>query len=110
MGMANLVGRMPGMAEMMSKDEDPELLMSRIGQMIDAMTEEERTNPDIIDDERRSRIAENSGTQPGDVKEFLAQFGHVRTLMREMARMSFWQRLKLISRIKRPPRFPGQGY
>ena len=68
----------------------------QIRQMIDAMTDEERSNPDLIDSSRRTRIATNSGTDPQEVEKFLAQFHQVRALMRQMASMSLWQRIKLI--------------
>jgi signal recognition particle GTPase len=64
--------------------------------MIDAMTDEERTNPDLITNSCLSRIAASSGSQPEDVERFLAQFHQVRALMLHMAGMSFWQRLKMV--------------
>jgi signal recognition particle subunit SRP54 len=61
------------------------------------MTKEERRNPDVIDGERRRRIARGSGTEPHEIKQFLHQFGQIRTLMRQMASMSIWQRLKMVT-------------
>ena len=46
--------------------------------MIDSMTKEERRNPDIIDINRRRRIAAGSGTEPHEIKQFLGQFDQVR--------------------------------
>jgi signal recognition particle GTPase len=65
-------------------------------QMIDAMTDEERSDPDLIDSSRRTRIATNSGTEPREVEEFLAQFHQVRAVMRHLAGMSLWQRFKMV--------------
>jgi signal recognition particle subunit SRP54 len=104
MGMKDLLGRLPGTSEMVSGDEDPDVALNRIRQIIGAMTAEERSNPDIIDSSRRSRIATSSGTQPSDVEEFLAQFGQVRALMRQMASMSLWQRIKMILGFGKLPR------
>jgi Signal peptide binding domain len=78
MGMKNLLGHMPGLAEMVSDEKDPELAFSRIRKMIDAMTDEERSNPDLIDSRRRSRIATSSSTHPQEVEQFLAQFHQAR--------------------------------
>jgi signal recognition particle subunit SRP54 len=64
--------------------------------MIDAMTDEERSNPDLIDSSSRERIAASSRTNPNDVEQFLNQFYHVRALARQMAKMSIWQRLKMV--------------
>ena len=103
MGMKDLLGRLPGTSEMVSHDEDPNVALNRIRQIIDAMTDEERSNPGIIDSSRRSRIARSSGTQPNDVEQFLAQFDQVRVLMRQMASMSLWQRLKMITGFGKLP-------
>ena len=67
----------------------------QIRQMIDAMTDEERSNPDLIDSSQRTRIATNSGMDPQEVEKFLAQFHHVRAVVREVAGWSLWQRLKM---------------
>jgi signal recognition particle GTPase len=53
--------------------------------MIDAMTDEERSNPDLITSSCLSRIAASSGTHPQEVGKFLAQFRQVRALMRRHA-------------------------
>jgi signal recognition particle subunit SRP54 len=108
MGMTCLIGRMPGLSAMMAKEETPELSLERVRRIIDAMTDEERTHPEMIDESRRARIAAGSGTQPSDVEEFLAQFDQVRTLMREMAGMNLWRRLKLVVGIGKRRGFGGR--
>src|SRR5207253_2316761 len=80
----------------------------RIQGMIDSMTKQERRNPDVIDINRRRRIAAGSGTEPHDVKQFLNQFDQIRTLMRQMANMSIWQRLKMVTGLGKAGMFqPG---
>lgn len=95
MGMTDLIPGVPGLAEMLSEGEDPEVAMSRIRSMINSMTEEERNKPDIIDSEGRARIAKNCGIEALEVEGFLAQFKELREFMRQAAGMSFWQRVKL---------------
>jgi signal recognition particle subunit SRP54 len=108
MGMKDLIGRMPGMAEMIPEGEDPEESIGRIQGMIDAMTKEERRDPDMIDMSRRRRIATGSGTEPHEIKQFLAQFDQVRTLMRQMAKMSLLQRMKMMTGLSKAGAFnPG---
>jgi len=51
----DIIGTMPGMSDMVPAGEDPEASMRRIRGMIDSMTLEERTNPDILDQGRRRR-------------------------------------------------------
>jgi len=97
MGMRDVISRMPGMSEMIPEGEDPEKALTRIQGMIDSMTKEERRNPDVIDINRRRRIAGGSGTEPHEVKQFLNQFNQIRTLMRQMAKMSMWERVKMMT-------------
>jgi signal recognition particle subunit SRP54 len=93
----DVLGSMPGMSDMIPDGEDPEVAFRRIQGMIDSMTKEERRNPDVIDIGRRRRIAAGSGTEPHEIKQFLTQFDTVRTMMRQMARMSIWERVKMVT-------------
>jgi signal recognition particle subunit SRP54 len=107
-GMKDLIGRMPGMAEMIPEGEDPEVALKRVSGMIDSMTKKERANPDMIDTPRRRRIASGSGTQPHEVNQFLKQFEQTRALMRQMMQMSLWQRMKMITGLGKAGAFmPG---
>jgi len=108
MGMKNMVQMMPGMSEMVPEGEDPEEALKRVQGMIDSMTKKERNDPDIIDLNRRRRIAAGSGTQPHEVKQFIGQFEQVRTLMTQMARMSIWERIKMVTGLGKAGAFmPG---
>jgi signal recognition particle subunit SRP54 len=100
-GVRDLVARMPGMSEMIPEGEDPDVAFRRIQGIIDSMTEKERRDPDMIDISRRRRIAAGSGTEPHEIKQFLNQFGQVRTVMRQMANMSIWQRIKMVTGLSK---------
>jgi signal recognition particle subunit SRP54 len=95
--MKDILASMPGMGDMIPEGEDPEVALKRIRGMIDSMTREERRNPDVIDLSRRRRIARGSGVEPHEIKQFLGQFDQVRTLMRQMAKMSIWDRMKMVT-------------
>ncbi len=97
----DIMSSMPGMGDMIPAGEDPEESFRRIQGMIDSMTKEERRNPDIIDLNRRRRIAAGSGVEPHDIKQFLGQFQPVRDLMRKMAKMSMWERLKMVTGLSK---------
>lgn len=97
MGMKDMISRMPGMSEMIPEGEDPEAALKRVQGMIDSMSKKERADPDIIDTPRRRRIAKGAGVEPHEVNQFLKQFGQVRVLMKQMASMSLWQRLKMVT-------------
>jgi signal recognition particle subunit SRP54 len=107
-GMKDMIGSLPGFSEMIPEGEDPEEALGRIQGMIDSMTKEERRNPDVIDGNRRRRIARGSGTEPSDVKQLLVQFDQVKTVMRQMAQMSFLDRIKMITGLGKAGAFmPG---
>jgi signal recognition particle subunit SRP54 len=106
--MKDLLGQMPGMSELVPEGEDPEEAIGRLQGMIDSMTKEERRNPDVIDISRRRRIAAGSGTEPHEIKQFLGQFEQVRVIMRQMAQMSIWERIKMVSGMSKMGAFmPG---
>jgi signal recognition particle subunit SRP54 len=109
--MRELIASMPGgLSQMIPEGEDPEKAIKRIRGMIDSMTREERRNPDVIDINRRRRIAAGSGTEPHEIKQFLTQFEQVRGIMRQMARMSIVERIKMMTGLSKMGAFlPGSN-
>jgi signal recognition particle subunit SRP54 len=97
MGVKDLIGRMPGMSEMIPPGEDPEQALKRVQGIIDSMTKKEKDDPDIIDQSRRRRIAEGSGVEPHEIKQFLTQFDQVRAMMKMMSEMSIFEKMKMMS-------------
>jgi signal recognition particle subunit SRP54 len=95
--MKDVLASIPGMSDMIPEGEDPEVGLKRIQGMIDSMTKQERADPDLIDLNRRRRIATGCGMQPHEVKQFLNHFDQVRSLMKQMAKMSLWERFKMMS-------------
>ena len=95
--------RMPDMRSMTAgipnlpgdlESEDPKEQLQRVRRMIDTMSEQERRDPDCIDFSRSKRIAAESGINPEEVEQFLKQFKETRALMRQMAQMNIWGRLR----------------
>ncbi len=105
----DVLGAMPGMDGLIPDGEDPESSVRRIQGIVDSMTKQERRNPDIIDINRRRRIAAGSGTEPHEIKQFLATFDHMRTMMREMAKMSMWERMKMLTGLNKMGAFQPGG-
>jgi signal recognition particle subunit SRP54 len=98
--MKDMIASMPGgLADLIPEGEDPEESMRRIQGIIDSMTKEERRNPDIIDIGRRRRIAAGSGTEPHEIKHLINQFEQTRTLMRQLAKKSIWERLRMVTSL-----------
>ena len=109
-GMKDMLSRMPGMSELIPEGEDPEQALKRVQGMIDSMTKKEKADPDSIDPSRRRRIAKGAGVEPHEVNQFLKQFDQVRALMKQMASMSLWQRMKMVTGLGQMGAFtPGGG-
>jgi len=61
--------------------------MKKFKVIMDSMTEEELTNPKIIDSSRIRRIAIGSGTTPQDVKELLKYYRTMKNVMKKMKKL-----------------------
>ncbi len=61
--------------------------LKRIEALIKSMTEEERTNPEIISSGRRKRIAAGSGNSVQQVNKLLKQFAQTKKMMKQFSGM-----------------------
>jgi signal recognition particle subunit SRP54 len=85
-GLGRLVGMIPGMGGQKLKGIDlDERALVRVEAIINSMTPEERSNPQILNGRRRKRIAKGSGTSVEDVNRLLKQFSTTRKLMKSLA-------------------------
>ena len=66
----------------------------RIQGVIDAMTPQERSDPNLIDADRCRRIAKGSGTAPEDVRGLLNEVKQCGELMLRHRKRSLWRRIK----------------
>lgn len=91
----------PGLGSLAQLPEglDPETDMSRVEAIINSMTREERTNPDIIDRSRRHRIARGSGTDPAEVNRLLKDFEAMAGMMQKMAGLGLMDRLRAMREL-----------
>ncbi|HNT36081.1 MAG TPA: hypothetical protein PKH07_13925, partial [bacterium] len=81
-----LMKMIPGMSQMQQMQnvqfDDRELVT--VEAIINSMTPNERSNPKIIGDSRRKRIAMGSGASPMDVTKLLKQFEKSRRQIKQM--------------------------
>ncbi|MGX7092261.1 signal recognition particle protein [Hutsoniella sourekii] len=75
------LNKMPGIDEFDISDKD----MNRIKAIVQSMTEEERTHPDIISQSRRRRIARGSGQDLQAVNQLIKQFNQTRQMMSQVS-------------------------
>ncbi|TWT28164.1 signal recognition particle protein [Planomicrobium sp. CPCC 101110] len=62
--------------------------MGRVEAIIQSMTTQEKTTPEIISSNRRKRIAKGSGTTIQDVNRLLKQFEDMKKMMKQMSGMA----------------------
>ena len=85
---SQILGMLPGVDKKMLEQVDTEenaKRMVRIEAIIQSMTEEERHKPNIINANRKIRIAKGSGTQVQDVNRLLKQFADMQNMMNQLS-------------------------
>jgi signal recognition particle subunit SRP54 len=80
----DLMGMIPGMGKMMKDVEVDDQAFKPVEAIIRSMTSHERSNPDIINQSRKLRIANGSGTSVQQVNNLLKQFTEMRKMMKSM--------------------------
>ena len=83
----DLLGMLPGVGKAMKDIDISDDAFKGIEAMINSMTPYERTNPDIIDNSRRKRIAKGSGKDINEVNAFMKQFEQMKTMMSQINKM-----------------------
>jgi signal recognition particle subunit SRP54 len=94
----DLMGMIPGVGKQIKDLEVSDDAFKGIEAMIKSMTPMERSNPDVIDQSRRKRIAKGSGKELSDVNAFMKQFEQMRDMMKMMNKMPMGGRFGLSKR------------
>jgi signal recognition particle subunit SRP54 len=83
----DLMAMIPGVGKAIKDIDISDDAFKGIEAIINSMTPEERSNPDLIDGSRRKRIAKGSGKEISDVNAFMKQFEQMREMMKSMNKM-----------------------
>jgi signal recognition particle subunit SRP54 len=97
--MKDLLGMIPGVGKQIKDLDVNEDSFKGIEAMINSMTPEERADPDLIDSNRRKRIAKGAGKDISDVNAFMKQFEQMRAMMKNMNKMPMG---RMMPGMKRP--------
>ena len=81
----DLVGMIPGVGKALKDVDINENAFKSIEAIIHSMTPEERENPDVINGNRKLRIAKGSGTNIQEVNKLMKQFEDTRKMMKMMS-------------------------
>lgn len=82
--MKDLLGMIPGAGKAMKNVDINDDAFKGVEAIIHSMTPKERQNPEIIDKNRKNRIAKGSGTSIQEVNQLLKQFSEMGKMMKFM--------------------------
>ena len=85
--MKDLLGMIPGVGKQIKDLDINDDSFKSIEAMINSMTPAERSDPDLIDSNRKKRIAKGSGKDIAEVNAFMKQFEQMRSMMKNMNKM-----------------------
>jgi signal recognition particle subunit SRP54 len=97
--MKDLMGMIPGVGKMMKDVEIGDDAFKNVEAIIQSMTPHEKANPDTINQSRRNRIANGSGTKLEEVNRLIKQFEDMRKVMKQMSNPA-----AMASMMKRMPK------
>ncbi|MCL2413375.1 MAG: signal recognition particle protein [Bacteroidales bacterium] len=81
----DLMGMIPGMSKAMKDVEIGDDAFKNIEAIIRSMTPKERENPDLLNGQRRKRLADGSGTNIMEVNKLIKQVGDMQKMMKSMS-------------------------
>ena len=91
MGMLPSIGPFSGLQK--AADNVDEGQINRVEAIINSMTAHERNHHEVINGNRRKRIARGSGTTVQEVNNLLRQYAQMRKMFKQMGKPSFARRL-----------------
>ena len=105
--MQSLVGMMPGMSGV-EVGPGAEQQMARTEAIIRSMTRQERRKPDILNGNRRQRIAKGAGVKIVEVNQLLKQFQQMQKMMRMMKGGGAKKMMRQMEAMRGKGGFPGR--
>jgi signal recognition particle subunit SRP54 len=104
--MQSIMGMMPGMSGMQVPD-DAEQQMGRTEAIIHSMTIQERRKPEILNGNRRLRIANGAGVKVLEVNQLLKQFQQMQKMMKMLKGGGAKKMMRQMEAMKGKGGFPG---
>ena len=101
----DLAAMIPGVGKALKDVDIDNNAFKGIEAIIRSMTPKERTNPEILNQSRRMRIAKGSGTSIQDVNRLIKQFDQTRKMMKMVTGGSMSKMAGMMGRMKGMPKF-----
>jgi len=83
--LSSLLGMIPGISSQMRNAQVDDKSLVKVEAIICSMTGQERSNPKVLNGNRRKRIARGSGTSVQDVNRLIKQFSEMQKMMSRLS-------------------------
>ncbi len=102
----DLAAMIPGVGKAIKDVDIDDNAFKGIEAIIKSMTPKERTNPEILNQSRRMRIAKGSGTNLQEVNRLIKQFDQTRKMMKLMTGSNMAKMAGMMGKMKGMPGMP----
>ena len=102
----DLAAMIPGVGKAIKDVDIDDNAFKGIEAIIKSMTPKERTNPEILNQSRRMRIAKGSGTNIQEVNRLIKQFDQTRKMMKMITGTNMAKMAGMMSKMKGMPGMP----
>ena len=102
----DLAAMIPGVGKAIKDVDIDDNAFKDIEAIIKSMTPKERTNPEILNQSRRMRIAKGSGTNIQEVNRLIKQFDQTRKMMKMVTGTNMAKMAGMMSKMKGMPGMP----
>ena len=102
----DLAAMIPGVGKAIKDVDIDDNAFKVIEAIIKSMTPKERTNPEILNQSRRMRIAKGSGTNIQEVNRLIKQFDQTRKMMKMVTGTNMAKMAGMMSKMKGMPGMP----
>ena len=102
----DLASMIPGVGKAIKDVDIDDDAFKGVEAIIKSMTPKERTNPDILNNSRRQRIAKGSGTNIQDVNKLIKQFDQTRKMMKMVTGTNMAKMAGMMGKMKGMPGMP----
>ena len=102
----DLAAMIPGVGKAIKDVDIDDNAFKGIEAIIKSMTPKERTNPEILNQSRRMRIAKGSGTNIQEVNRLIKQFDQTRKMMKMVTGTNMAKMAGMMSKVKGMPGMP----
>jgi signal recognition particle subunit SRP54 len=85
----SLMNMIPGMSKVTQNLDIDDKTFVRVEAIIQSMTPEERSKPELLNISRKRRIAKGCGRDLHEINAFIKQFDQMRTMMHKMSKNNF---------------------